>query len=79
MVPLGSHSPFAPIAPDLDPSYCRVTPPTHRKPHGLQEDALALFWQLLPATNSPGVESGQVVRRIMREAERCELVVSTFL
>ena len=80
VVPPGSHSPFAPIAPDLDPSFCRATPPTYptRAPqlagrHPCPVLAASPYSQLL------GVESGQVVRKIMREAGRCGLVVSAFL
>ena len=79
VIPPGSQSPFAPISPDLDPSFCRATPPTHprapRPAGGHPCPVLAAS----PCSQLLWVESGQVVRRIMREAGRCELVVSAFL
>ena len=65
--------------PNLDPSFCRAAPesPTVSRKTPLPRSGSSSCSQL-PRVGS-GQVSGQVVRRIRREAGRCELVIGTFL
>ena len=75
VVPPGARSPFAPIAPT------RVLPSAGQPPRApwLAGGHPCPVLVASPCSQLLGMGSSQVVRRIRREAGRCELMVSSFL